>query len=166
MASKNTGRLQALSTVAGRHRTDDGLYLYVRDGARPIWLYRYVGSDRKRRDMSIGRFESMSLPDARAEVLRWNAERKEGRDPIDIRKSAMEQAEMASRAAVTLREYAIEYHALRLSTWKNEKHAAQWLSSLNHLGKLLALPLFRRPSGCRLLASLLLVSQIACGTKA
>lgn len=97
--------------------------------------------------MSIGRVESMSLPDAQVEILRWNVEWKEGRDPIDIRKSAMEQAEQASRAADTLREYAIEDHALRLLIRKNDKHAAPWLSFPNHLGtwRALLLPLSRAP---------------------
>jgi integrase len=141
MTSMTAGRLKALSTTPGRHRIDDGLYLLVRDVGNSTWVFRYVSVAGNRRDMTIGAFDAISLPDARAEVLRWQAERKQGRDPIEVRKASTRMAASEAKAAVTLLEYATEYHALRLPTWKNDKHAAQWLSSLNHLGKLLALPL-------------------------
>lgn len=137
MGSINASRLKTLATEPGRHRVDDGLYLLVREGARPTWVFRYVAVGGKRRDMAIGSFETLSLPDARAEVLRWQRERESGRDPIEVRKAANQAAEMGVKRGRTLREYATEYHELQKSSWKNQKHSAQWLSSLHHLGPLL-----------------------------
>lgn len=137
MGSISAGRLKTLATEPGRHRIDDGLYLLVREGARPTWVFRYVAVGGKRRDMAIGSFDTLSLPDARAEVLRWQREREAGRDPIEVRKATLKAAEQAVQKAQTLRDYAVEFHELQKGSWKNEKHSAQWISSLDHLGPLL-----------------------------
>lgn len=118
MTSMTAGRLKALSTTPGRHRIDDGLYLLVRDVVNSTWVFRYVAVGGKRRDMTIGPFDAISLPDARKQVQRWQAERKEGRDPIEIRKASIKSAASEAKAAVSLLAYAKEYHALRLPTWK------------------------------------------------
>lgn len=141
MGSANAGRLKALASEKGRHRIDDGLCLFVRDEGKPLWVFRYVAVSGKRRDMAIGPFESMSLPDARAEIQRWKSERQAGRDPIEVRKAAAKASLEENRKATSLREYAKEYHALQIGVWKNDKHAAQWLNSLEHLGPLLDKPI-------------------------
>lgn len=147
MALSNAGRLKVLSATPGRHRVDDGLYLYVRKGGKPTWVFRYVAQGGKRRDMALGPLKAISLEVARAEVARWQSEREAGRDPIEVRKTQVALATAESKGMVTLRDYATEYHELRKPTWKNEKHAAQWLSSLDHLGKLMGEPLAAITSG-------------------
>lgn len=141
MTVLNAATLRSLSAKPGRHRVDDGLYLVVKAGARPSWLFRYVSVTGKRRDMSLGPFDVLSLPDARAEVQRWQQERIAGRDPIEVRRQLQQSASEESKRAVSLREYAKEYHELNRHKWRNHKHAAQWISSLNHLGPLLDQPI-------------------------
>ena len=95
----------------------------------------------RRRDMVLGSFGVLSLPDARAEALHWQRERQAGRDPIDVRKGVKQAAIQAAMKSVSLRESAQQLHALLAPTRKNAKHSAQWLSSLEHLGELMELPI-------------------------
>lgn len=139
MGELNAAALKKLSQTEGRHRVDDGLYLVVREGRQPAWVFRYVAMGGQRRDMVLGSFGVLSLPDARTEAVRWQRERQAGRDPIEVRKGTKEAAVQAARKAVSLRECAQQHHALLAQTWKNDKHSAQWLSSLEHLGGLLDL---------------------------
>ncbi len=141
MPALSGSTLKKLSETPGRHRVDDGLYLLVRNGARPSWVFRYVAVGGQRRDMALGSFELLSLPAAREEVLKWQRERLAGRDPIEVRKHARLDAANASQRGVSLRDYATEYHATQVHAWKNDKHAVQWLNSLNHLGPLLDRPI-------------------------
>lgn len=99
MGITSASRLKSLASEQGRHRIDDGLYLLVRDEAKPTWVFRYVAVGGKRRDITIGCFETLSLPEACAEVIRWQRKRQAGRDPIEVRTAANKAAEqMAKRA--------------------------------------------------------------------
>lgn len=133
----NAGALKKLAETPGRHRIDDGLYLLVRKGAKPSWVHRYVAVGGKRRDMTLGSFKALSLSDARLQVAECVRERGARRDPIEVRKQQQRAAVAESSSAVTLRQYATEYRELLRRSWKNDKHAEQWLNSLGHLGDLL-----------------------------
>lgn len=141
MGDLSAAAIKKLSQTEGRHRVDDGLYLVVREGRQPAWVFRYVAVGGQRRDMVLGAFGVLSLPDARAEALHWQRERQAGRDPIDVRKGVKHAAIQAAIKAMSLRECAQQYHALLAPTWKNAKHSAQRLSSLEHLGDLMELPI-------------------------
>lgn len=148
MPALSGGALKKLSETPGRHRVDDGLYLLVREGARPSWVFRYVAVGGQRRDMALGSFEVLSLPSAREEVLKWQRERLAGRDPIEVRKHVRLEAVTSELKSVSFLDYATEYHAAQIHTWKNAKHAAQWLQSIkDHLGPLLNVPLSKIDSG-------------------
>ncbi len=141
MGDLNAAAIKKLSQTEGRHRVDDGLYLVVRKGRQPAWVFRYVAVGGQRRDMVLGAFGVLSLPDARAEALYWQRERQAGRDPIEVRKGVKQAAIQSAMKVVSLREYAQQLHALLAPTWKNKKHKAQWLNSLEHLGGLMELPI-------------------------
>lgn len=141
MGDLSAAAIKKLSQTEGRHRVDDGLYLVVREGRQPAWVFRYVAIAGQRRDMVLGSFGVLSLPDVRAEALHWQRERQAGRDPIDVRKGVKQAAIQAAMKSVSLRESAQQHHALLAPTWKNAKHSAQWLSSLEHLGELMELPI-------------------------
>ncbi len=56
MGELNAAALKKLSQTEGRHRVDDGLYLVVREGRKPAWVFRYVAIGGQRRDMVLGLF--------------------------------------------------------------------------------------------------------------
>jgi len=67
--------------LQGRHADGRGLYLYVQGGSR-IWVYRYTDGTKKRREMSLGPVETMTLKEARDRRDELAVERRKGSDPM------------------------------------------------------------------------------------
>lgn len=113
----------------GRHADGHNLYIHVRGGSR-LWVLRYVFGG-KRREMQLGRYPELSLADARLEALRWKREHDAGRDPLAERAAQQKTQEAErQRASHTLERQCRDYHANHQATWRNPKHAEQWLASL------------------------------------
>jgi integrase len=112
----------------GRHsdRGCPGLYLLVEPTGARRWLLRTVVHG-KQRDMGLGGFPTFSLAEARDEAAKQRAIARSGRDPIAERRAERQQAR--SRG-LTFRDFATDYIANHRAEWKNEKHAAQWESTL------------------------------------
>ena len=126
---------EKLAKTVGRHRADDNLYLHVRNTGKPTWLFRYVAPDGKRRDMSLGQFPALSLANARAETMEWREALQRGEDPLAVRKAAKDAVRReAIASSYTLRIAAQELCDHLRPSWKNAKHAQQWMNSLSHLG--------------------------------
>ena len=68
----------------GRHMDGGGMFLHVRGESR-VWVYRYQ-LNKRRRDMRLGKYPTMTLKDARN--ARSDAERlrDQGIDPVEARK--------------------------------------------------------------------------------
>jgi integrase len=114
----------------GTYIDGDGLLLVVRkrakgDDAEPSrqWVLR-VQFRGKRHDIGLGSTKTLDLGEARAEAARLRRIAKLGENPLDARRRA------AEAPSPTFREVAIAVHAEHSPTWRNEKHAAQWLASL------------------------------------
>ena len=65
----------------------------------------------------------MSLKQAREEAANWRAVAKSGVDPISKRRKVRQVMPTFSEAAKIV-------HKEHQSTWKNPKHAAQWIKTL------------------------------------
>jgi integrase len=106
----------------GRHGDGGGLYLVVSNSGSRKWVLR-IQMNGKRRDFGLGSASKVSLSEAReaAEDMRRAVNR--GQDPVAEKRRA--------RAAMpTFREAAIMVHQEHRPSWKNPKHAQQWLSTL------------------------------------
>ena len=111
-------------TKTGLHADGGGLYLRVAKGGSKSWVLRIMREGR-RRDIGLGSVKTVSLTDARAKAVTQRAAIEEGRDPVLERKRA---------TAPTFAKAAREYRDANLATWKNERDAEGWLSSLeNHV---------------------------------
>lgn len=106
----------------GRHADGDGLYLLVKPTGTKSWLLR-VQVDGKRRDFGLGSADIVSLKEARLKADEMRKVAKSGLDPI-------EEREKAKRVVPTFKVCAIECHTSMKGGWRNEKHRAQWLSTL------------------------------------
>ena len=106
----------------GRHGDGGGLYLVVSNSGSRKWVLRFQANG-KRRDIGLGSASTVTLSDARdaAEDIR-RAIRK-GDDPVATRRRE-------KTTTPTFREAAIMVHNEHRPSWKNPKHAAQWLSTL------------------------------------
>jgi integrase len=120
-------RLTALhlrKPAPGRHADGNGLYLEVEPNGAARWMQRLVIQG-KRRDMGLGGLSLVSLAEARDKALENRRIARAGGDPI-----ARARAAKAMDADKTFRDAALECHAMRAKKWRNEKHAGQWLSTL------------------------------------
>lgn len=105
----------------GRYGDGDGLFLLVgKTGARS-WMVR-VQKDGKRRDIGLGSERKVSLAKARVGAALVCSQIEAGVDPVAERKKAA--------GIPTFREAAALVHAEHKRGWRNAKHRAQWLSSL------------------------------------
>jgi integrase len=119
------GKLTALGVKKagpGRHGDGSGLYLVVSNSGSRKWVFR-IQVNGKRRDFGLGSASKVLLSEARdaAEDMRRAVQR--GEDPVTEKRRA--------RVAMpTVREAAIMVHQEHRPSWKNPKHAQQWLSTL------------------------------------
>lgn len=107
---------------AGRYADGNGLYLVVDPSGAKRWLLRTVVSG-KRRDIGLGSTQLVSLADARAEAARLRRLARSGGDPLAERRRER-------RTVPTFREAALKVHAAHAATFRNTKHKAQWIASL------------------------------------
>lgn len=106
----------------GRYSDGNGLYLVVdRSGARR-WLLRTVVLGR-RRDIGLGSARLVPLAEAREAAARMRRLARDGGDPLAERRRAR-------MVVPTFKEAAEKVHAEAAHSWKNHKHAAQWLTTL------------------------------------
>jgi integrase len=112
----------------GRHSDGNNLYLCIRGGSRAwVLIYRFG----KKREMQLGTFPAMTLEEARLEALRWRRELNEGRDPLEVREAQRQAWEVQRlRLSHTLESRCRAYHEAHKHLWRNDKHADQWISSL------------------------------------
>lgn len=106
-----------------------GLQLQVTPTGGRSWVLRVKVGD-KRRDFGLGSCGDVTLAQAREDAREAKAKIRQGIDPKAERK-ALRDALIADQAkAVTFAEAARRCHAVRASEFRNVKHRADWLSSL------------------------------------
>src|SRR5262245_6610704 len=109
------------------------LYLQCTRGkeghVRRSWLFRFELGGR-RREMGLGALHTVGLAEARERARGLRQQLLDRIDPLEARDQA-ERARLAEKArTVTFRQCAKSYIALHEDSWKNDKHRAQWDSTL------------------------------------
>lgn len=119
------GQLTATAVKAakepGRYGDGDGLYLVIGKSSGKSWMVR-VQKDGRRRDIGLGSAKKVSLKLARERAAQVREQIECGLDPVTERQK--------SRGIPTFAEAAKSVHAEHAPSWKNKKHAAQWLTTL------------------------------------
>lgn len=98
-----------------------GLYLLVKPSGARSWMQRIIVHGR-RRELGLGSPPVVTLARAREVALENKRLVRDGVDPLQARKEA--------EAVPTFEEAARTVHKLHTPTWRNEKHAAQFISTL------------------------------------
>lgn len=94
------------------------------------WTLRFTSPiTGKRRDAGLGTYPETSIAEAREKALTMRKLIDNGNDPIDARNNAREAKAIAA-AALTFEKAARQVHDELKPSWKNAKHAAQWISTL------------------------------------
>ncbi|MGU3329886.1 tyrosine-type recombinase/integrase [Methylobacterium mesophilicum] len=120
-----SARTVATATKPGRHADGDGLYLVVDASGAKRWLFlfRWQG---KLKEMGLGGLSTVSLADARERAREARRILKDGQNPIEQRRAARAEPE----AAVTFGAFADQIVSDLSHGFRNEKHKAQWTSTL------------------------------------
>ena len=111
--------------VPGRYSDGGGLLLVVRESGAKSWLWRGQANG-KRRDIGLGTYPDVGLSEAREKAVASRKLLRAGEDPVAVKRAALEVVV----AAPTFREAAQQAHSEQQAGWRNPKHRAQWLSSL------------------------------------
>jgi integrase len=123
------GKLTALKVKAlkepGRHSDGNGLVLYVKESGTKTWVLR-IQVDGKRRDFGLGSLADVSLAEAREKADDLRKQYRSGIDPV----AAKRAVKLVEAGVPTFREAAAQAHTEHKGGWKNVKHKAQWISSL------------------------------------
>jgi integrase len=122
----------------GRYCDGDGLYLLVKKSGARFWVYRYRLRGEKMREAGLGRAgegrNCVRLSEAREKASVLFRQVKSGIDPLVVRDAALAAAKAAAQGAavkgVTFREAARRYIDGHSAAWRNPKHAAQWVSTI------------------------------------
>jgi integrase len=116
----------------GMHGDGGNLWLQVTgDAKRPArsWLFRF-GRDGRERYMGLGPYPDVALQEARDKAQDARRLLREGKDPIEVKRSNEAAAALALAKGMTFRQCAEAYIEAHKDSWKNAKHAAQWPSTL------------------------------------
>lgn len=143
MVVKLTALEVAKITDLGRTVVSDNLYLMIdrRHGGKS-WVFRYKDLvTGKLRDKGLGKYPDVSLKDARTLTDKYRADLKKGIDPINAKREALAAQRIEQAKSITFRDCAKAYIDVHKAGWKNQKHTAQWESTLNtYASKLMDLP--------------------------
>ena len=107
---------------AGRHADGNGLYLVVDPSGARRWILRTVVHGR-RRDIGLGGLKIVSLAEARDLAMQYRRIARDGGDPLQERRNAR-------RIVPTFEAAARSVHKEHKATWRNTKHASQWINTL------------------------------------
>ena len=137
MSSKGhfPGKLNArkVETLAspGHYGDGGGLYLQISDSGTKSWSFRYRGPH-TRHEMGLGKYPTVSLLEARLKASEFQKQRIAGLDPLSERMKALHMARLEAARLITFQECAQRCIAANRPKWRSDKHAKQWMSTLEH----------------------------------
>jgi len=122
MALHKLAARKVASAKPGVYQDGGGLRLVVSNSGAKKWVFRFTVNGR-RRDMGLGSFPDVELAEAREKAAKARKLVKNGGDPFAARNEA-------ERHIPTFTGLAAEYIRVHRRSWRNPKHARQWVSTL------------------------------------
>lgn len=124
-----TAKAVANRKTPGLHADGANLHLRIAPGGSKSWIFRFTLNGRTR-DAGLGSYPAVSLADARDEADRLRSQITAGIDPIAARETQRAASQAEAERAMTFEQCARAYVASHEAGWKNDKHRAQWHSTL------------------------------------
>jgi len=128
----------------GLHSDGGGLYLEVKKDGRKYWHYRWrdrfekytTGKSAgisKLRQRGLGPYglNDITLKDARKLAGECRRMVRSNQNPIEEAAREAQEAAIARASTLTFKDCADRYIAAHKDGWRNDKHTAQWTSTLN-----------------------------------
>ncbi|MGB5614396.1 MAG: integrase arm-type DNA-binding domain-containing protein, partial [Sedimenticolaceae bacterium] len=110
-------------SIPGRFTDGKGLHLYVDKHLRKRWVLRVSVKGDKRIDMGLGGYPDVSLEEVRQTAKEFRRMARNGVNPVTAKKASL-------AAQITFEDCARKVHESHKHGWKNPKHGAQWISTL------------------------------------
>ncbi len=107
-----------------------GLYLQLTPKGGRTWILRMLVGGR-RRDIGLGGYPTVTLAQARDKAREARDKVERGVDPVEERKAAKARLVEARRKGMLFSEAVDKALAAKLDAFRNEKHRAQWRSTLD-----------------------------------
>lgn len=105
----------------GKYFDGHGLFLKVDKSGAKRWIQR-ISIRGKRTELGLGSVSLVSLAEARELALENSKQARSGGDPLRSKREAS--------AILTFEAAARKVHEIHLPSWRNKKHAAQFISTL------------------------------------
>ncbi len=105
----------------GKYYDENGLYLRISATGSKVWVQK-VTIEGKQREMGLGSVDHVSLAQARDQALTNKNATRDGRNPM------LERAR--EKNILTFDDAVGRVYAIHEPTWRNKKHAAQFLATL------------------------------------
>ncbi|MBM1175030.1 tyrosine-type recombinase/integrase [Microvirga arabica] len=116
-----SARTVATLTKPGRHSDGGGLYLNITASGARSWVFMWK-ADGKRREMGLGPLRDVALAKARERAAEVRQKLADGLDPIAARDNKPQVMTFGEAADALIESMS--------SSWRNEKHRAQWKMTL------------------------------------
>jgi len=107
----------------------DGLHLRIKPTGASSWMLR-VKVGNRRPDIGLGGFPDVTLEQARQRAREARELIRQGIDPRDEKRKARDALAAAEAKRLTFARAAVLAHSARAPEFRNPKHAAQWITSL------------------------------------
>jgi hypothetical protein len=107
----------------GRHADGNGLYLVVDPSGAKRWVLRVVIRGHGRTDIGLGGLGVVDIIQAREEAARLRGIARAGGNPLVKRQLDAKSVPSFEKSARTV-------HESHKKGWRNEKHAQQWIRTL------------------------------------
>lgn len=134
MARRQKDRLSARTVTntrtPGYHADGGGLYLQVSPSGTKSWVFRYTLAG-KAREMGLGPEHTVRLAEARQRAAACRLLLVDGIDPIEARNAKRAGDALNAARSITFSECAEAYIKAHRAGWRNAKHAAQWVTTLD-----------------------------------
>ncbi len=107
--------------------TQRGLHLWVKSITAKYWVFRSSKTGR-RIEVSLGPFPQISIQEARRRASELSAKAANGIDLVAERKASKKK--LADEPKVTFSDFASTYIQSQRPSWRNAKHADQWVNTI------------------------------------
>lgn len=133
--NKLTAKAVAAIREPGLYGDGGGLWLQVADiggtgNVTKSWALRYMLAGRARK-MGLGSINTFSLAEARERARQARQQLADGVDPIEARLVARDASRKEAAERITFKDAVDKFLAVHADGWRNEKHRAQWRSTLD-----------------------------------
>jgi len=131
--NKLSAKAVAAANEPGLYGDGGNLSLQVADidgnGPTKSWVLRYM-IDGRARKMGLGSINDFSLAEARERARQARQQLADGIDPIEARLAARDAARKENAENITFKAAAEKFLDVHEAGWRNDKHKAQWRSTL------------------------------------